>query len=154
MLDLRTTYNLTKFYVTIPYVEGHWEIMATDRVNAILRLRSTSWTESEWDSCSICKESRPVEIIGRERWLKEHCHEKVGDDMYVEKPCQPIPEQELILNCAPNVDCNKHSDIDPQGACIVGQEKNRAQDVCCPAYLEVNDCSWYHGTNPREVSKP
>lgn len=38
--------------------------------------------------------------------------------------------------------------------CLVGQEKNRAQDVCCPAYLEVNDCSWHHGTNPREASKP
>lgn len=38
--------------------------------------------------------------------------------------------------------------------CISGQERNRVQDVCCPAYLEVNDCSWHHGTNPREGVKP
>jgi hypothetical protein len=36
-----------------------------------------------------------------------------------------------------------------QPICTPEMVKNRPQDVGAPAYLEVNDCSWHHGTNPR-----
>lgn len=80
MLDIRTTRGLAKFYITIPPAEGHWEIMATDRVNAILRLGSTSWTESEWKDCKPCADDRKVEAIAEERW------KKLADEQQAVKP--------------------------------------------------------------------
>lgn len=118
MLDVETTKRLTKFYVTIPLVEGHWEIMATDRVNAILRLGSTSWTESEWKNCWTCQESKTVESIAIERWkkLKLACPDMVFDGVTGE--CEH-PTQS--------------SDIDPQGAvCVAGSSEFHPTERTCP----------------------
>lgn len=60
MLDTRSKDGLSKFYVTIPPVEGHWEVWATDRINALLRLGSTSWTEQEWKDCEPCANNRNI----------------------------------------------------------------------------------------------
>jgi len=106
MLDVETTHNLSKFYVTISYVEGHWEIMATDRVNALLRLGSTSWTENEWKNCGTCKESKTVESIAEERWKKlaeppsVPAKEIINEKGWMKsKPCDPPAPKDSNIAC-------------------------------------------------------
>lgn len=56
---------------------------------------------------------------------------------------QPYASLDYVVWCVTNA-----TKANPK--CYVGHEKNHPRDVGVPAYLEIYDCAWHHGHDPRD----